>query len=53
MAPEADTDVGVILPNVSVIAGVLVGLVTVPEIPLAFTTDTVVTPVAGTLPERT
>ena len=37
------TEVGVIAPNVSVIAGVVVGLATLPETPLAVTTETVVT----------
>jgi hypothetical protein len=37
------TVVGMIAPKVSVIAGVVVGLATVPEIPLAVTTETPVT----------
>jgi hypothetical protein len=49
IAPEAETDVGVIAPRFNVIAGVVVGLATVPETPFAVVTDTVVTPVAGIL----
>ena len=37
------TDIGVIFPSVSVIAGVVVGLETVPETPFAFTTETELT----------
>ena len=37
------TDDGVIAPRVSVIAGVVVGLATEPDIPLAVTTETPVT----------
>ncbi len=47
------TDVGVIAPRESVIAGVVVGLATLPDIPFAVTTDTDVTlpeppPLVGT-----
>jgi hypothetical protein len=37
------TDEGVIAPNVKLIAGVVVGFVTVPETPLAAVTETLVT----------
>ena len=37
------TEVGVIAPSVNVIAGVVDGFATVPEIPFAVTTDTFVT----------
>ena len=40
---DAATDVGVIAPSVSVIAGVVVALATVPEIPFAEVTETEVT----------
>ena len=41
--PVAATEVGVMLPSVREIAGVVVGLVTVPDTPLAVVTDTEVT----------
>jgi hypothetical protein len=53
MFPDAATDTGVIFPSVSVIAGVVVGLATVPEMPFALTIDTVVTPDGGIFPKRT
>jgi hypothetical protein len=53
IAPDADTDIGVIFPSERLIEGVVVGLVTVAEIPLAAAIETVVTPVAGTFPIRT
>jgi hypothetical protein len=55
-APAAATLAGVIAPSERVMAGVVVGLATVPETPLAVTTDRVVTdpppppdPAPGTL----
>lgn len=42
-APVAATDVGVIAPKTKVIAGVVEAVATVPVMPLALTTDTVVT----------
>ena len=42
-APDAATDVGVIAPKARLMAGVVVGLVTVPLTPLAVVTDTLVT----------
>ena len=53
IAPDAETDVGVISPKERLIAGVVVGLVTVAEMPLAAAMETVVTPAAGTFPFRT
>ncbi len=50
--PDVTTDVGVILPNDKLIEGVVFGLVTVPEIPFAVTTETEVTPADATLPKR-
>ena len=43
IAPDAFTDVGVMAPRVSVIAGVVVELATLPLTPFAVTTDTEVT----------
>ena len=53
MPPEATTEVGVIAPRLNEIEGVVVGLNTVADTPLAAVTETLVTPVAGTLPART
>lgn len=48
--PVAATEVGVIAPRVNVIAGVVVGVATAPETPLAVVTDTLVTvPTVGVL----
>src|SRR3989338_776062 len=41
--PADTTDAGVISPNVNVMAGIVVGLTTVPDTPLAVTTETAVT----------
>ena len=41
--PDAATLVGLIAPSVSVIAGVVVALATLPDTPFAVVTDTVVT----------
>ena len=43
MLPEATIELGVIAPKVKVIAGVVVAVATVPETPLAVTTETLVT----------
>jgi hypothetical protein len=46
--PVAATLVGVIAPSVRLIAGVVVGVATVPDTPLAVVTDTLVTlPTSG------
>jgi hypothetical protein len=41
--PDAATEVGVIAPNVRLIAGVVVGFTTVPLTPFAVVTDTLLT----------
>ena len=43
MPPPIATDVGVIAPSVKVIAGVVVGVATVPETPLAVVTEALLT----------
>ena len=49
--PDAATELGVIAPNVSVIAGVVVDVATVPDTPFAVETETEVTePVPGVYP---
>ncbi len=53
IAPLVVTEVGVMFPKLIVMAGVVVELATVADMPLASTTDTAVTPVAGTFPVRT